>query len=410
MSIFPSIRTFPITLLCCLLLSISSASQATGSAKNQGWQTDKSGWNNSPIPYHGKDQCPKPDLHPTITKVFVNLDGNEIYIHGEGFGSRWPRTAPRVMLAGTQHTPGIELQVLDYTNEMITAWLPDSLELGDYLLEVNNGPYNSEAHKDTFDVTIGAASGSGGRGPKGDKGDPGPQGDTGPAGPMGPMGPMGLIGPQGPEGPQGQQGPQGLQGEKGEKGDQGEPGPQGPPGPAGSGDGSGLTFTLAPNISLSSLAGSANGDPFVMDCPAGSMLTGLNLLVNSDNQIGRMQGLCQSVSSIGLSVYGLVPVMTSTANTTIVGNGAGTAYQSLCSNGYVLTGLQGRVANSGAGPMEQLALACTRLFFGTTESKSPVGPTTSNSVPFSINCTNGVAAGIGGYFSNAIERVQLRCR
>jgi hypothetical protein len=140
------------------------------------------------------------------------------------------------------------------------------------------------------------------------------------------------------------------------------------------------------------------------------MLTGLNVRLDAST-IVQLQGRCQTVNSIRLAVGGLLPVMSPVTTTAPVGIGIGTLSTLSCPSGYVVTGLKGRFGAFGAGPMEQVAAICTRLFAGGTTDTTTVGPTTSGSVPFNINCpVNGVAVGISGHVSIAIERVQLRCR
>lgn len=120
------------------------------------------------------------DKQMVITQVQLDLDGNEIYIHGLRLTGKHDDTPPSVTLAGT------ELDVASATDNLITAWLPPGIQAGDYLLAVSTGWGVKD--NDTYDLTIGTV------------GLQSPQGDPGSAGPTG------------------------------EKGDQAEPGLAGPPG------------------------------------------------------------------------------------------------------------------------------------------------------------------------------------
>lgn len=152
-----------------------------------------------------------------------------------------------------------------------------------------------------------------------------------------------------------------------------------------------------------------------MDCPTDSMLTGLNVRYDAGtSNILQLQGLCQAVNSVQLAVTGLQPVMSSVTLSPAAGIPGGTLQVLTCPAGHVVTALNGRVGNSGTGPLVQVAVTCTRLFVGST-SDSNTAPlaTAPNSISFSNNpptCMNGAAVGISGHFSSAIERVQLRCR
>jgi hypothetical protein len=158
-------------------------------------------------------------------------------------------------------------------------------------------------------------------------------------------------------------------------------------------------------------AGSATGNPFVMDCPADSMLTGLNVRVGTDDNITQLQGRCQTITSIELAVNGLLPIMSSVTVTTPVGGSSGSLMMLTCPAGYVVTELDGRFGQFGMAPLQQVTTVCTQMFTGMTTDSTTAGSILPNSLPFNLSCpVNGVAVGVGGYVSTAIERVQLRCR
>jgi hypothetical protein len=168
-----------------------------------------------------------------INSVRVNLDSNQLLIHGKHFHTgRHHHLA--VKLAGQR------LTVVEHSNEHIVAALPSNpLQPGDYLLTVTTGA--GKIHFDAWALTLGAVGPQGPAGPEGQAGPAGPPGPQGETGPVGPQGPQGLAGPPGPQGepgpagasgPAGPQGPQGIAGPQGEPGAVGPAGPQGPPGPA----------------------------------------------------------------------------------------------------------------------------------------------------------------------------------
>jgi len=111
--------------------------------------------------------------------VAANVAPNQLTITGSHFGGAMPwvtlDTAP--------------LAVLNFTDTIIVATLPLSIEPGSYALMVTN-PQNHQTG--TSVVTIGAV---------------GPGGPTGPPGPVGPTGPPGASGAPGAPGAQGPAGP-----------------------------------------------------------------------------------------------------------------------------------------------------------------------------------------------------------
>jgi hypothetical protein len=128
---------------------------------------------------------------------------------------------------------------------------------GTQLNIVDSGSANCNGSQSA--VTWNQTGPTGATGPQGPKGDTGATGATGPQGPKGDTGATGATGPQGPTGDTGATGatgPQGPVGPTGPKGDTGATGPQGPAGPefvaegVVNPDGSLLTTSTSPGVSV----------------------------------------------------------------------------------------------------------------------------------------------------------------
>lgn len=111
----------------------------------------------------------------TVLEAFVDLEEELIHVIGRNFGSN-----------PTVHLGDVELQVLESTDNVITAAL-SALPPGSYRLTVRRGILPLPGRSDDFEMTLGAA---GPPGPEGPAGPPGPQGDPGPPGEPGPPGPV----------------------------------------------------------------------------------------------------------------------------------------------------------------------------------------------------------------------------
>lgn len=130
---------------------------------------------------------------PYIQATTTDAPLQQITITGLNFGT----VKPMVTL------DGIPLSLITYTNTNITAFLPNNLPPGTYLLIVQSGFTNLPGW---FFTTIGAV---GPKGPTGAPGSVGPTGATGPTGPQG-VGLQGQAGPTGATGPTGTPGPAGI--------------------------------------------------------------------------------------------------------------------------------------------------------------------------------------------------------
>lgn len=191
-------------------------------------------------------------------------------------------------------------------------------------------------------------------------------------------------------------------------------------------------------LTTSTASGTATGEAFpsgsypaVTDCPMNTMLTGLGVRYNSGN-ITQLQAICQPVSSLQATVNGIMAVMGAVTKPNWVGSAAFTTEtETSCDPGSVVTGIRGRLkmdAGPAGGPLEQVAVTCTRLFHGYLNSspgvvvnKAFVGPSATgttfgpNSCPAnpggSGSGLQGAGIGLAGNVdtSTGIMRVQLRC-
>lgn len=132
-----------------------------------------------------------------IVEVFVDHDEELIYVLDGNFGAN-----PSATLGD------VELEILEPSNNMFTAPLPD-LPPGDYRLYVMRKGLLGVLSQDEFEVTLGAMGLEGLPGPQGEQGEVGPQGPPGPDGPQGVTGNTGATGPPGPQGDTGPEGPAG---------------------------------------------------------------------------------------------------------------------------------------------------------------------------------------------------------
>jgi len=180
---------------------------------------------------------------PVITHTKIDYTRMTLHVYGSDFGIRKP-----IVKLGD-----VQLVVLNWHSEWVTAQLPSDIDPGSYNLTLFcTFRHHNKMLEASLSVAVGDESYQGGlgpqgpmgltgpAGPQGPTGPPGPTGATGPAGPQGPagpvgpvgaMGPIGLTGPagaQGPKGPEGPQGPIGLTGPAGPQGPAGVPGPVGP--------------------------------------------------------------------------------------------------------------------------------------------------------------------------------------
>lgn len=214
-------------LLCSVLASHTAFAGGRRAIEDQRYNDDRRPHGHD---RHGHDQHESHE--PRILQVQVDLESNEIYIHGTQLVQK--NIQPGVTLADS------ELFVTSATENLIIALLKPGTQPGDYLLTVSCPKHDHKGAN--YDLTIGVSSSSnlpglqGPPGPAGPQGEPGPQGPvgaTGPQGPTGPQGDPGSVGPQGPVGMTGPQGPAGAAGPQGPSGPKGDPGITGPQGPAG---------------------------------------------------------------------------------------------------------------------------------------------------------------------------------
>jgi hypothetical protein len=144
-------------------------------------------------------------LAASIDTVTVDQTSGELYITGTNLIQ--PNFPPSVTLGGQD----LFVCASCYSDALITASLPATLQDGDYVLRVFTAKNNSYEYY----LTVGAVGPQGEKGEKGDAGDIGPKGADGSVGPAGPQGPQGVAGPRGPvglPGADGSVGPVGPQG------------------------------------------------------------------------------------------------------------------------------------------------------------------------------------------------------
>ncbi len=127
---------------------------------------------------------------PVVQSTKTDNSLQQITITGQNFGP----LKPAVWLNN------IQLTVSLFTDTSVTAFLPQKIAPGSYLLVISNGKTKLFGF---FIATIGAIGPQGPTGPIGPQGVQGPTGPNGPPGPLGPTGPTGALGPQGATGPQG---------------------------------------------------------------------------------------------------------------------------------------------------------------------------------------------------------------
>ena len=242
---------------------------------------------------------------------------------------------------------------------------------------------------------------TGATGATGTAGATGPQGETGAAGAPGTAG---AQGPQGATGNAGATGPQGATGTAGAPGTVGATGPQGAAGavgPAGPMAGFALTFPV-----VLSLSAGGGGFPYVLDCPTGKVLTGID--GGAGGNIDRVLLRCQTPTSISTATpQGLMASFGSVAPLFGAGGGGGVPFTLSCGAGDFLTGFHGRAGVF----IDQIGLHCGRLLGPTVSSSTGLAGTNNTGLPFDIRCpANTVAVGVQGGSGNLLDRIQLRCR
>ena len=115
----------------------------------------------------------------------------------------------------SQNGSEVEATILDATDTMIRALLPEETTEGTTKMKVKRGQASMEREISLLQGEKGDKGDKGDQGDKGEMGLQGPAGEQGPAGAVGPQGPAGAAGAQGPQGPSGPQGPAGAAGDDG---------------------------------------------------------------------------------------------------------------------------------------------------------------------------------------------------
>ncbi len=158
--------------------------------------------------------------------------------------------------------------------------------------------------------------------------------------------------------------------------------------------------------------GTPNGDPnggtpYTSDCPAGLVATGIT--GTSAASLTSLALSCQAMSARG--VFTGTAVLSQRAG--IVN---GTAFALSCPSGTVLVGLTGRVGLGGGGPAtglnDMVAGVCASLSIaGSTSSTASAGLNQPGSTAYSSLCPEGlVLIGLEGRAVPSINQTRIRCR
>ena len=172
------------------------------------------------------------------------------------------------------------------------------------------------------------------------------------------------------------------------------------------GTSNGLQLEVAGVGNATTQTGAANGGgggtPYVIDCPAGAIATGIN--VSGGSNVDRVQLICQTVT-------GAARTFGQQTTTGSVGGTGGQPATLACPANYVLIGLTGRIGNGGSGLNDQIAGVCGPLNGGASVNTASVGSNFSGSIGYTTTCPVGLAvAGLQGGAGNLVDRTQIRCR
>lgn len=156
-------------------------------------------------------------------------------------------------------------------------------------------------------------------------------------------------------------------------------------------------------LQLGPANGGGGGSPYSIDCPAGSVATGLN--ARGGVNVDQIQLICQAVTGAARTFQS--PTFTAT-----VGGSGGSPGTISCPANNVLVGLAGLVG-AGGGPFnDQIDAVCEPIAGGTpTATNTPVGGNNSGSISYFVTCPTGLAVtGIQGGAGNLVDRTQIKCR
>lgn len=158
----------------------------------------------------------------------------------------------------------------------------------------------------------------------------------------------------------------------------------------------------AATVQTGSSNGGGGGTPYSLDCPAGTIGTGLN--VRGGSNVDQIQLICQPVTGAART-FGAA-VFTGTA-----GGTGGSPNTLACPANYVLVGLTGHIGNGGSGLNDEITGICGPLNGGATVNTGTVGSVFSGSIAYTATCPAGlVVAGIQGGAGNLVDRTQIKCR
>ncbi|MEP6491727.1 MAG: Ig-like domain-containing protein [bacterium] len=155
-------------------------------------------------------------------------------------------------------------------------------------------------------------------------------------------------------------------------------------------------------VQVGAANGGGGGTPYTIDCPLGTVGTGLN--ARGGTNVDQIQLICQPVTGVNR-------VLGASALSGTAGAGGGAPATLACPANYVLVGLSGFVG-AGGGPLNDLISGiCTPITGGADVTTGSVGSNNSGSVPYNTRCPAGLAlTGIQGGAGNLVDRTQIRCR
>jgi hypothetical protein len=150
--------------------------------------------------------------------------------------------------------------------------------------------------------------------------------------------------------------------------------------------------------------GGGGGSPFALDCPSGSVATGI--AGRHGDNIDSIQLICQTITGTGRT-FG-TPTFTALAG----GGGGQSAYTLTCPSDHILAGLTGRIGNGGSGINDVIGGVCAPVTgSGQLSFTQTVGTNFSGSVAYTSLCEAGLAvAGLRGGAGSLLDRSQIVCR
>ena len=155
-------------------------------------------------------------------------------------------------------------------------------------------------------------------------------------------------------------------------------------------------------LQLGAANGGTGGGTYSLDCPVGSVATGLN--VHGGSNVDQIQVICQTVTGVNRT-FG-------SATTTATAGGSGGSPAALtCPANFVLTGLTGFVGAGTGGVNDMIAGICSPIGGGQTTVTASVGSQFATSVAYSTSCPAGmVVTGIQGGAGSLVDRTQIKCQ